>query len=112
MEFIQQITKAQELWSKVKDDVARIQKIMGQYSEPSATHQPPKARPSPFIKIVEHSLESLGAFKDVCARVSAPKDDLMNSCSNQDAELVAALGGGTYQRLVDWGDHWDTLRRR
>jgi len=109
MQFTEQVTRAQELWNSIKDDVIRIQILLGQCSEPSVTQQPPKVRPPAFIKIVEHSLESLGAFKDVCAKRSAPKDDCMNSSSNQDAELFAALGGGTYQRLVDWGDHWDTL---
>jgi len=112
MQFTEQVTRAQELWNSIKDDVIRIQILLGQCSEPSVTQQPPKVRPPAFIKIVEHSLESLGAFKDVCAKRSAPKDDCMNSSSSQDAELFAALGGGTYQRLVDWGDHWDTLRRR
>lgn len=108
--FVEQAAKAQQLWSKIKDDIDRIRKLRGQ-CEAAGTKQEFQlsALPTPFIKIVEHSLDSLGIVSAVCAKKRASQIESLDVCRGDvgfNIELATALGGGSYQRLVDC---WDSL---
>jgi hypothetical protein len=113
-QFSDGVKRSQDLWNKVKDDIARIQKLRGACEDaPVKLEQVDQAvSPKPFMKIVEHSLQSLGVIREICAKEDAQKDVFGAAHDDKDdfnSALFSALGGGSYQRLVDWGESFEKL---
>lgn len=108
--------KAQELWNNIKDDIERIRKILHPCNDVVVTQESLKTQQTPFRKIIEHSLDSLGIMSQ-CIEMEKESNTLNGDSmdphsGNFKMELQAALGGGGYQRLVDWNKSLSELRSK